>query len=432
MSASEGIRLKKTVNAPEVTDIIPERAGFNYQRNRPSNSVVVKRRYVNYSGLSLIVQSRDGVKIVLRPSNPDLDQSGEYQAPVLKVCIEYQFNMHMMDNITVPFAEEAGETLGRDAKLIFEILHRERGIAANRGNPQQPITIALEYTVDPMTIRESGGGVYLETLDIVVSEDDGEIRLHPYSPMGKYDRELRERAQEVKGFCFGLTIVDNVGTQPYLYTRYAGQVIKIKPIRDPNRKSGVYVCLQGVTIGPDAQRDSNGVSYFEFGDIAIKDMLNLRPTYSEALNCEDTKDTVQREHRMREDEKKHQQAMAQREFDEKLLQMKLDHANKQAENVDKQVLRDEEKFTREQRLEADRTQAELENQNQKKKYDRENHDMAMQREWIRFIGPAVGAIAAIVTTVLTIVQLRAKQEKLLGLVSHLAPRLFSFGLGLFA
>lgn len=426
-------RLRSSRQEPTVTDIIPERSGFSNARNKAPNGIRSIRRYVNYSSVMLSIMTRDGLKMVLKPSNPDLGADGEYQRPVVKVFIEYHFNSHLLDSVVVPFSEDAGKELGRDAALIFDILHRERGIAFNRSNPTNPIILSFEYTIDPNIVRENGGSIYIESLDLLICEEDGRSRLHPYSAMGKIDREITEMNHATSGFMFGITIVDNANRVGKLYTRYAGNVFAIRAIRDTNRKDGVYLSLKNVASGDDPNKgyQTDGQDYYSPDDPGIQDVLNLWKTYNEAVNCEGVRDTVARENRMAEEEAKHKNTMAAKEIDKQLLELKMAHANKQAENVDRQAKRDEEKFHRDAQTDAEKSQAELENQNQKKKYDRENHDMAMQREWIRFVGPAVASIAAIVTTVLTIMQMKVKQQQIVSMLSAI-PSILPRFLRLFA
>jgi hypothetical protein len=410
---NEAIKIRVPGLDLKSTQLIPNRPQIDEERQGGKANVVKTIRYFNYTGAPLDVIDRHGIQTPVDPETSNLGK-GFFHPAVFKVTVEYMLAHKLIDRVKMPLVEDAGNILGGEAKLLNEWITQERNNGTG-GFTTSPSIIRFEYRIDVDTLRDAGGVLYYEQFDLVIGMRDVGHTTHPFSAMGRLDQSIQALKLAVKGAVLGLRIIDNAGTIGGLYTRLAGRILFIEPERDDRLPDGIHVIARGVTSNNDTELlryRPDGLDYYSPGDERIRSVLNLWPTYREALLATDEKDIAAQQLRREEETEKHTRLMEQRQIEKEILEIKYNQTVAAAATVEKQIHRDEEKFQREAKADSEKAAAELEIQNQKKKYERDSHAMQTQREWLKFVAPVIGMITVIVSTAAAIIQLRSTTSKL--------------------
>lgn len=216
--------------------------------------------YCNYATEEVVITGRDGVSMGIPVQyRPNVCEN------VFKIVVRRYFDHAVKIDVDGILSADI-ETLSQERKelrLAFNTYRRDK-----RDNHQFPvsmrnaedITVFIEYVVTMDELKRNGGVLYLTDLDIVVrlpSVCPTTVR-HPESPESKAQRAVagNDILRNNKGPIYLMELVSNTDEIGDRYVNMRGDIIRLKPIRDPERQSGVHTyrsytvdeLIDGVTI----------------------------------------------------------------------------------------------------------------------------------------------------------------------------------------
>ena len=161
---------------------------------------------------------------------------------------------------------------------------------------------SIYYTISKEQIQTSGGSLYFNNLDIVISTMQGDrVPRHPLSMDGIRDELVgrEETINTVGSFGYAIQIIDNAEQIDKRYINVNNEVFVITPTKDPLRLDGAYIARtspigsNGVTPEPTAKH---------YKPEEIDESLRLYRTAEEARMLGDISAEYQREHDLRKRE----------------------------------------------------------------------------------------------------------------------------------
>jgi hypothetical protein len=239
-------------------------------------------------------------------------------------------------------------------------------------NRWQGAVITLDYPLSINTLREYGGSVYYQELDVVVSLEAFEnVPPHPASDEGK-NIQLTNIEQQEDAFLYSVDIVDNLAVLSERYLNINGKVYKVTPKIDLNRQDGIYITSNRPAVNARTENDRE-VSYYPLSKV---EELGLYRTLDEANACGDI--VTARKQELADME--HQVAVMKKQLQQMEHQHKLELANKEQELA---------------RLEGELKSASMKLQQTKDYYDARSYERKDQSEALKFLPTLLVGVGAL-------------------------------------
>lgn len=253
-------------------------------RDRSNGISPIEHRltYINNLPVPVVVAWRSGLKFTLQP-NPSLENQSLLMRTEIIVTPQVKFDIQRLlsavdDNSTAELKSM------RDAFKLQV-----------KGNFHGGATLVLDYPLTLDKLREFGGTVYYSELDCVVSllqlED---VPPHPYSEAGRRSQTITDSPIDHgrAGFGYAVEIVDNAGKYGERYLNISGTVYKVSPMKDWERRDGIYIVSNYAARG-ELGPDGLNVTHYPF-ELAEAD-LGLYRSFDEAKHLGDIS-TGRKEH----------------------------------------------------------------------------------------------------------------------------------------
>lgn len=245
----------------------------------------IEKTYANHLPFTVYVADRTGSVAAARPQ-PGTGVFGIRISRTYGRCTTVQYE-------NSAFVTRIGKA--RPSDLDFAMrdnhTHRERGM----GRVEKTKDLRVGFTEDDF--RKNGGVIYHAESDWVFSMTI-EGAKHAGSPMEVLkrlsDKNRDARPLHTNAAHFSIKIVDNRGRARDRFIHLAGEVHRIKAVREHSSKDGIYVFRDGVVSDAMVSFDDK-VDFFEADDEGIE-RLGLFKSYEEALHwAEDLKVSSERE-----------------------------------------------------------------------------------------------------------------------------------------
>ena len=409
------ITYRDRVQEPIWCEILPKRE----EVVNKDRSALAHRRdeyvFYNYTGVPLIIVDRDGEETTIEPTAPPELGRGIFADPVFKVVKVKYYSRSALNQARFPGVDDIEGKFGEIAKIYRDRVQEER----NRVGTMTDNSIKLihyEYHTTLESIRENDGAAYFEQIDLVIRTQESAIAYHPHSTMGKYHTLIHASKKQVEKPILGITIVDNSGMIGTRWIRMCGFVYRVEPVYTAGMADGVYLDGHSEAIHDGASSKRvlpDTVNFYPAGDPRIESALGLYPTEREAILMMCEKDIVAQEEQLKIEQERTRRAAMQAEWDKeardhtmKIRQSEADTAAFKEASIKSAAERLAEKDARDAEAAAAKAAEALEKHNRDKQYDQDTHNLAMQREWLKFIPAVIGLITVVITTVATIMQLR--------------------------
>lgn len=184
---------------------------------------------------------------------------------------------------------------GEDHAILKNYTHRDVGAGHSRLIDK---TQCFMVGIDEKDFTNAGGSIYVAESDMVLSLSI-EGAVHPGSPMEVLKRisaGVKSNDAGMQGNCahVSIRIVDNKGRTRDRFINLAGEVHRIKAVKSPNCKDGIYVFRDGLVNEQVVEFDNN-VEFYELTE-EVSGELGLFKSYEAALHwAEDLRESTERE-----------------------------------------------------------------------------------------------------------------------------------------
>jgi len=348
--------------------------------------------FINSTNHPITVVQRSGLRVSI-PPKPSFRSTG------FVVRTEWDVSPEVKENVRAVL-NGVDDRASQELQLLKEALQKsdkEYGFYARA-------KLILDHPISLEQIKSHGRSVYHHETDLVISMLSVEAApLHPYSEAGRNAKMMMESPVRVGGSSFGycIEIVDNTGRFGDRFVNIVNTVYRVKPIRDPTRRSGIYIG----SSKPDAGNPQPGEYTVRFVPLDDPDheQHGLFKTYEEAEHLGDLSGARKREladieHataqlRRENDKLKQQHAMEISEWEFKL---------KQAEALQKEA--DFKRERREAELEEERKRVEhflaLEKLRMKDRYEERSLDRKDRSEVVKMLPTIIVGIGAAIPIVM--------------------------------
>lgn len=249
----------------------------------------IERRHVvvNYMDNDIVVQFREGIPLLVRPQagHPKNTRSG------ILVRLIYTLGKHV-DILGYNVTNAPTSELYDDVKTLQQAIRT----AYTTGDTQQNKVFEIDYFIPTNRLREAGGNVYIQQLDILFSTNstNGVVGVHPHSRQAMHLKHKHQDTVETQNsFYYRLRFVDNERIYKSKYLNLNGVVYAIHPTTDPESKCGIYFYI------PKASKFNNphepGVlsEYYPIEEAFEK--FHMYDTYEEALSHGNQKEAYEQE-----------------------------------------------------------------------------------------------------------------------------------------
>lgn len=204
-----------------------------------SNSSYSKHvRYINNTSLEIDFKERSGVVVATKPS--------PYQQTRVQ-SIEIEIEWRMTNKL---FKETADRlALGHPGDpLLKVVVHAFDDRVRRNGEETQTFSMTLNVSLPLDSLREAGGNLYLEELDVTLAipvMPGARAINHPFEPRERVKRAFAGVVPFVtpETFLISLKAVnnDNVSKNHDRFMLFGGHVYKVPVERDPHNRDGVHV-----------------------------------------------------------------------------------------------------------------------------------------------------------------------------------------------
>jgi hypothetical protein len=260
----------KTMSHVRTKDTIGDQAFDQRSLYKSYSKTIV---YVNRTGRSITVIDRMGVRVQVK-SEP---LSVAFK-PDFIIRTNFSISYEQVEDVKNFLLSERFDMSKNPMLVLFkeQFLKKYAEVMANICGSRSPygISVIIESSVSGDELRQYGE-LYISNHDIVVTVEDTDSVLHPFSDSSlMYDR-YREMI-ESDHTSFGIEVVDNehqIGDR-FLYVMK--KVYRVRPLRDPTRASGVYLVISD----PLAWDPLGKQTFMTFDEAKTK--IGLHPTAEEA------------------------------------------------------------------------------------------------------------------------------------------------------
>lgn len=349
-----------------------EVAQLNVAENRSLNSAIeIRTSFINNTHEPIVVGWRSGLKATLPPKY-DLRKSG------LIVRVEFQFSHEVKNDV-----QRILSGVGDDASAELKALRDAFTYQVER-NRWQGAVVTLDYPITIEKLKEHGGSVYYEELDVVVSLEAFEnVPPHPATRDGRNVYLVSGDTEEIEnsGFLYSVDIVDNLQVFGERFMNINNKVYKVKPKKDLKRRDGLYITSNRHSVNAQSETNVETIYY----PLEKAEECGLYKSMDEAMALGDIA-TVRKQQLA---EVEHQLSMERKKLQQLEQQHKLEVAEKDREL---------------KRIEGELKEKDLQIQRSKDFYDERAWARKDQSEGLRML-PAIavglGAIFAMFKAVMS-------------------------------
>lgn len=202
----------------------------------------------------------------------DVNTEPQENTGFIIIRTRYTISRNTIHKINKAIEESGAENL---PPLYQEICDRaEASKNSSTGFRMTYVVVDVKITKETLQTRRT---VYVPQCDLVLTIENDDVPIHhPFCIEKNIERRYRDMLSNSKGTALGITIVANNNEIDTRFVYVAKRVMKIIPIKDPDRESGIYV---GSHIPTDLG-DRYVEERFEFEDAEEK--LGLYKTIEEA------------------------------------------------------------------------------------------------------------------------------------------------------
>jgi hypothetical protein len=198
----------------------------------------VEEQFLNLSGANLYLTDRHNVRIYV----PAIAGKGELRFVIRKL---YRFNRQQMPYLRNYF-EEIRPRMGTELAILkeeFEKLIKDKGISIEL---LDQFILSFDISVSASVLKDheyydwTEGGVILST------RNSGMVNQNDYSPYYtrkklEMQRKVEELVSNLGQFNCSIDFVDNDQTLESRFFIFLGDLIELKPEKDPTRENGIWV-----------------------------------------------------------------------------------------------------------------------------------------------------------------------------------------------
>lgn len=207
----------------------------NESPQRHRSPLEIRSTPINYTNLDLTLGYRNGAKFVL-PKQYDAEKYGLVIRT--EILITSLVEIHADYALSVPDEHSSAELM-----LIKEAIRNiDQSNPYRRGN-FGGLNLSVDYEISIEQLKEHGGVVYLEEIDLVVSLLNQEkTPAHPYSKEGLIQTACGGVDAYGDGqFGYGVEIIDTLGKIGDRYLNIGGRIHRIPVQINPTRQDGIYI-----------------------------------------------------------------------------------------------------------------------------------------------------------------------------------------------
>lgn len=242
----------------------------------------IERYYVNDTYRDLTVVNRNGLAITCERGTMHHTRDNNQ---VFRVRTVYNFRRM---SVVKPALEQM-RTYARQHGVSTEdldLLEKEirDAVGPHYGANHFTRKITLEKTVTEQEIEASTGCFFPEEDILVVDSRYADQVFHPNSVRGRAQQQLDPILNEIKGTGVLIEIIDNDHNISSRFIHILGQTVEIRPRKDPERQSGVYVIRAEDTAGTSLKSRTTFMSFEE-----ASEKIGLHKTREEAFSGGDAK-----------------------------------------------------------------------------------------------------------------------------------------------
>lgn len=231
--------------------------------------------FYNATGTVVYVTTRNGIITKINPSfNSSL--SGKF-------IIRYNLIFDKDENVTVPVNSEEEDVV----KVFYDSF-----ASSTESRYVGKRSMHYDNVIELNDINENDGALYLRNLDLLISlEKTVDVAIHPFSDLANKNRAIK-RIRDAKSEYsnFSIRIVDNSGKLSTQFTKIAGNVYAINPIRDLKSKDGVYI-LENKLVNGASSKIKQNVKIHNLSEHRLESKERKEPIifkrYEDALNFND-------------------------------------------------------------------------------------------------------------------------------------------------
>lgn len=275
-----------------------------WHSDRNSHSQAAFKRnvvFINCLPMSVAIATRDGLRFVQERKNV----IGESKLTIFtETTVDVNIKKQLMTLMNCRDIENSKEL--EIAKSYWSNMSTD-SVSSYHGD-----IIRVEYSIPLELIKRYGGTVYLKDLDVAISihgmKDDF---YHPYSHAGEIVKgsvssvkdslasigDSQSYTPNGANFIRSIKIIDNSGTIGTRYTKIGKEIYAIRPHKEPDMRSGIYVLTNSPVTNEVEKSEVISERYDDCDEIPD---FKLHKSYLEALNDEGSAETRKIELAMRE------------------------------------------------------------------------------------------------------------------------------------
>lgn len=269
------IRQTPTVELESVSDTVLSKLGVDTQ-------MTLSLGIVNNTGRDLTVINRAGLKFTLRSYRVMASDRAVFFKEGFAITPDAEVCLNPTD---APFSE-----VPNTAQRLYDGMRNRASAAVTQGQ-RRDSTAVNKITLD--TIIQSGGTVYVPSLDVVISVHSNRAVIHhPYSDEGVKE-QIRVLEMDDASLRIGMYFVDNRGRHGPRYINVNGRVFVVPAVQRPGMTDGFYaVHPTPTTVGLDR---STEYQVFHLTVEEAEKEYNLYRTPEEAATYGFSKEAMERE-----------------------------------------------------------------------------------------------------------------------------------------
>lgn len=333
--------------------------------------------YENGLPFSVKVVLRNGFAVVLPPhGNAGLNNALTNRIYDLVVRVKYSYSRGVKidaNNILDGISEEL------DRELFAMALAAKQSNAHYMGSVED---FSIDYRITREQFENEQCRIYIPEVDVTVVKSDDIKTVHPRSPEGQ--AILANESGDLLGYLYRIEIVDPYDQFGHRFVNIAGKVDRVIPVKDLQRKPGVYVHrVMRSDISKSADIEPQ---YFEFEE-AIK-FVKLFRTEDEAKALGDLSEERKREYEEKIANNKLQLAELEHKLKDESTKAKAIQADIDSRNAEITQLRELLKTAREERMLKLKEETEKRSQQRNDYYEQRSYSRKDDSEMLKWI-PAI-------------------------------------------
>ena len=224
----------------------------------------------NYLSVPIAVATRNGLKFTVEPKpclfNPRL-------VVRLEITIDGLIREDVISNLIESSFNQEDTLFFIKTKILQDL----------ESSWHTTTRVSVDFAIQLEQLTSLGGSCYLHDVDLVVSTScSRKCPDHPSSQEG-IKNNITSRAESFNGFYYAVEVVDNLGKYGNRYLYVNNNVYRIVPVKDTNRRDGIYVTSDTPVQG-EIQETQKETKHYA---LSMGVELGLYKTPDEAFNFGD-------------------------------------------------------------------------------------------------------------------------------------------------